>query len=83
MILCNLSLVLEDVIGSSVVDSMVPPLIEDIMTNFLDKDHGIILENIGESGKFVDCHEGRLINPGHGNESMWFLIDLAVRYKNE
>ena len=50
MILCNLSLVLEDVLGSSVVDEMVSPLIEDIMTNFIDKKLGIILENVGENG---------------------------------
>ena len=46
---------------------MVPPLIEDIMNNFIHKDEGIILENIGENGGFCDCYEGRLINPGHGN----------------
>jgi N-acylglucosamine 2-epimerase len=61
---------------------MVGPLIEDIMNNFIDKEKGIILENVGENGEFCDCHEGRLINPGHGNEAMWFLIDLAIRYKD-
>jgi N-acylglucosamine 2-epimerase len=81
MILCNLSLLLEDVIGKENVDKMVPPLIEDIMTNFLNKEHGIIMENVFLDGSFCDSFEGRQINPGHGNESMWFLMDLAVRYK--
>ncbi len=80
MILCNLSLILEDVVGKETVDKMVPPLVEDIMTNFLQKDKGIILENIHPDGSFCDSFEGRLVNPGHGNESMWFLIDLAIRY---
>lgn len=80
MILCNLSLLLEEVIGKEVVDEMVPPLIEDIMTNFLNKEHGIIMENVGANGAFCDSFEGRIINPGHGNESMWFLIDIATRY---
>jgi len=82
MILCNLSLLLEEVLGKENVDKMVPPLIEDIMTNFLNKEHGIIMENIYPDGHLCDSFEGRQINPGHGNESMWFLMDLAVRYKN-
>lgn len=83
MILCNLSLILEDVIGKETVDNMVPPLVGDIMTNFLQKDTGIILENIYPDGTFCDSFEGRLVNPGHGNESMWFLMDLATRYNNQ
>jgi len=79
MILCNLSLLLEEVLGKENVDKMVPPLIEDIMTNFLNKEHGIIMENIYPDGHLCDSFEGRQINPGHGNESMWFLMDLAVR----
>jgi N-acylglucosamine 2-epimerase len=82
MILCNLSLILEDVIGKEVVDEMVPLLIDDIMTNFLNKEHGVIMENVFEDGSFSDSFEGRLVNPGHGNEAMWFLMDLAVRYNN-
>jgi N-acylglucosamine 2-epimerase len=82
MILCNLSLLLEDVIGKEIVDQKVPPLIDDIMNNFLHKEHGIIMENIYPDGSFSDSFEGRVINPGHGNESMWFLMDLAVRYNN-
>ncbi len=80
MILCNLSLLLEDVIGTEAVDKMVPPLIEDIMTVFLNKEKVVIMENVFADGTFSDSFEGRLVNPGHGNESMWFLMDLAVRY---
>ncbi len=83
MILCNLSLLLEEVIGKEVVDQMVPPLIEDIMTNFLNKEHGIIMENVYTTGEFSDSFEGRVVNPGHGNESMWFLMDIAVRYNKQ
>ena len=80
MILCNLSLILEDVIGKEIVDKMIPPLIDDIMKDFLQKDSGIILENVHIDGSFCDSFEGRVVNPGHGNESMWFLIELANRY---
>lgn len=50
MILCNLSLVLENILGIVVLDKMVGPLIDDIMNHFVDKEKGIILENIGENG---------------------------------
>ena len=31
------------------------------------------------NGSFVDTFEGRLICPGHGLESMWFLMDIGAR----
>ncbi|MDP4205956.1 MAG: AGE family epimerase/isomerase [Bacteroidota bacterium] len=83
MILCNLSLILEDVMGSQKIDEIVPSLIDDIMINFYQKDTGVILENIHPDGSVVDCFEGRLVNPGHTNESMWFLMDLGVRYNDQ
>jgi N-acylglucosamine 2-epimerase len=27
----------------------------------------------------MDCFEGRLINPGHGIEAMWFIMEIASR----
>lgn len=81
MILCNLSLILENVLDGEIVDKMAPLLVEDIMTNFLNEEKGVIMENVyANSHHFCDSFEGRLVNPGHGNESMWFLMDLAVRY---
>ena len=82
MILCNLSLILEDVVGKAEVDKTIEPLIEEVMTVFYQKDYGLILENVAPDGSFVDCYEGRLINPGHTNEAMWFMMDLAERYND-
>jgi len=83
MILCNLSLTLEKVLGNETIDKIVPELIHNILTDFYQKDSGLILENVSPEGLFVDCFEGRLVNPGHTNESMWFLMDLAVRYNDK
>ncbi|MCL1933312.1 MAG: AGE family epimerase/isomerase [Candidatus Azobacteroides sp.] len=82
MILCNLSLILEDVIGKDEADRTIQPLIGEIMEVFYQKDSGLILENVTPDGSFIDCFEGRTINPGHTNEAMWFMMDLAERYDN-
>lgn len=79
MILCNLSLIMEDVLGTENVNQTIQPLIKEVMKVFYDKESGLILENVTPEGEFSDSYEGRLINPGHTNESMWFMMDLAVR----
>ena len=79
MILCNLSLIMEDILGTEQVNQSIQPLIKEVMEVFYDADSGLILENVTPEGKFSDSYEGRLLNPGHTNESMWFMMDLAVR----
>jgi N-acylglucosamine 2-epimerase len=79
MILCNLSLIMEDILGTENVNKTIQPLIKEVMEVFYDKNSGLILENVTPEGHFSDSFEGRLINPGHTNEAMWFMMDLAVR----
>jgi len=79
MILCNLSLIMEDLLGSEHVNKTIQPLIKEVMEVFYDSNSGLILENVTPEGNFSDSFEGRLLNPGHTNESMWFMMDLAVR----
>lgn len=40
-------------------------------------EQGLIYEHVGLNGELVDSYEGRLINPGHGIEAMWFLMEIA------
>ncbi len=82
MILCNLSLELEHILGSEKVNEFAPQVIHDVMEVFYHDETGLILENIAPDGSFVDCFEGRLLNPGHAIESMWFMIDLATRFND-
>ena len=79
MILCNLSLIMEDLLGSEQVNKTIQPLILEVMEVFYDKESGLIFENVTPEGNFSDSFEGRLLNPGHSNESMWFMMDLATR----
>jgi len=82
MILCNLSLELEHIIGPGKVDELSPAVIHEVMDVFYQPSSGLILENVYKDGSFCDSFEGRLINPGHTIEAMWFIIDLAKRSNN-
>jgi N-acylglucosamine 2-epimerase len=79
MILCNLSLELEHIIGRERVNSFIPAVIHEVMEVFYQPDTGLILENVNEDGSFFDSFEGRLLNPGHAIEAMWFIMDLGKR----
>jgi N-acylglucosamine 2-epimerase len=83
MILCNLSLELEPIIGSEPVNALIPQVIHDVMEVFYQPETGLILENVAPDGSPVDCFEGRLVNPGHSIEAMWFVMDLGKRLGDE
>ena len=37
------------------------------------------MEHLGTDGELVDCMDGRLLNPGHAIEALWFIMDLGKR----
>ena len=79
MILCNLSIEIEHLLPPSVVDTLIKDCIREVMEVFYDEKTGLILENVAPDGSFVDCFEGRHLNPGHVIEAMWFIMDLGKR----
>ncbi|SOD92131.1 AGE family epimerase/isomerase [Spirosoma fluviale] len=79
MILCNLSLEIEHLLDQTLVDQTIDECIHEVMDVFYDPDLGLIRENVTPEGKFSDSYEGRLLNPGHAIEAMWFIMDLATR----
>lgn len=83
MILSNLVLELEDVLDKDEVEKTLDYCIDQVMNVFLDKKTGLIFENVLPDGSHHDSFNGRLINPGHGIEAMWFMIDIAVRRNNK
>ncbi len=83
MILCNLSLELEHIIGPARVNELAEQVIHEVLDVFYQPQMGLILENVGPDGEFTDCFEGRLLNPGHAIEAMWFLMDLGQRFNNQ
>jgi N-acylglucosamine 2-epimerase len=79
MILCNLSLEAEHILGSERVNEFIPEVIHEVMEVFYQPELGLTLENVNPDGTFSDSFEGRLLNPGHTIEAMWFIMDLAQR----
>lgn len=82
MILSNLVLELEGVLDEEEVDKTIDFSIHEVMNVFLDKDSGLIYEFVRPDGSHEDSFNGRLLNPGHGIEAMWFMIDIGVRRKD-
>ena len=82
MILCNLSLELEHLLDKSTVDGLIDEVLHEVMSVFYQPQSGLILENVHHDGSFSDSYEGRVVNPGHIIEAMWFIMDLALR-KND
>ena len=80
MILCNLVLEIEHLLDESLVESVLREGVHEVMDIFYKPDLGVILENVALNGGIVDSFEGRLVNPGHGLESMWFVMDIARRW---
>jgi N-acylglucosamine 2-epimerase len=81
MILCNLSLELEHILGSETLEPLAKNVMQEVMEVFYQPQLGHVLENVAPDGRFVDSFEGRLLNPGHAIESMWFIMDLAKRFE--
>ncbi|MBE9047670.1 AGE family epimerase/isomerase [Pleurocapsales cyanobacterium LEGE 10410] len=79
MILANLSLEMEWLLQSIHLEAILERSVAEVMEDFLDRDTGLMYENVTPDGKHLDCFDGRLINPGHGIEAMWFVMDIAKR----
>jgi N-acylglucosamine 2-epimerase len=79
MILSNLSGLIAHLLDKEMVERIEEECIEEVMDVFFSQEHGLILENVSPDGSFSDSFEGRLLNPGHAIEAMWFMMDLAER----
>jgi N-acylglucosamine 2-epimerase len=77
MITINLTLELKSHIDDPALDEAIEDNISLVMERLVDRDAGLIFENISPDGSHPDTFEGRLVLPGHGIEAMWFIMDTA------
>lgn len=80
MILCNLALEIEHLLPEDYLKQVMENCIHEVMDVFLRPElGGIIVENVTINGELSDTFDGRLMNPGHAIEAMWFIMDLGHR----
>ncbi len=82
MIYLNMTAVLSRVHpeGKAVYDERARLCVEDIFKYHVKDDLGCVLENVGPNGEArLDITEGRIINPGHDIEGVWFILEYAKR----
>ena len=79
MILANLTLEMEWLLPSETLNTVLASTVSEVMTDFLCPDRGLLFEQVQPDGSHLDCFDGRLINPGHGIEAMWFMMEIAAR----
>lgn len=79
MILCNLSLEIEHLLDEHTLKETIENCIHEVMDVFYRPELGIVLENVTIDNQLSDTFEGRVLDPGHAIEAMWFIMDLGVR----
>lgn len=79
MILCNLTLEIEHLLSTDLVEKTIHNCLHEVLDVFYDQGSGLIRENVRPDGTFSNSFEGRLLNPGHAIEAMWFIMDLSQR----
>ncbi|MCD7970404.1 MAG: AGE family epimerase/isomerase [Alistipes sp.] len=79
MILCNLALEMEPLLRPDDFNGIIENCLHEVLSVFYREEDGIIVENVNMDGTLSDTFDGRLVNPGHALEAMWFVMDLGVR----
>lgn len=79
MILCNVALEIESLLEPDFLKRTIDTCIHEVMDVFYRPELGLIVEHLDTDGNLVDCFDGRLLNPGHAIEAMWFIMDLGKR----
>jgi N-acylglucosamine 2-epimerase len=83
MILANLTLEMAWLLSPQTLETVLAQTVKEVMMDFLDAERGLMFENVQPDGSHLDCFDGRLINPGHGIEAMWFIMDIANRSNDQ
>ena len=78
MMLANLGFVLNECLGTRQYAADIDRAAHTVLDRFWNEEHGVLFENINPDGSFdlASC-DGRHVNPGHGLESMWFILQHA------
>jgi N-acylglucosamine 2-epimerase len=80
MILANLGCVMKECLGTDEYEVDTKNAVETVIDRFWNSDKKVVFENINSDGSFdLDSCDGRHVIPGHGLESMWFIMRYAEK----
>ena len=81
MILANLGSVMKDCLSIDKYDNESEKAVNTVLDKFWNSEFNVIFENVNIDGSFdLDSCYGRHIIPGHGLESMWFILNFAEQF---
>jgi N-acylglucosamine 2-epimerase len=80
MILVNLGMVLKETLKITDYDVEIDKAVEMVLRHFWNEEYQVLFENLNSNFTFdFESSDGRHLNPGHGLESMWFLLEYAEK----
>lgn len=80
MIICNMALEIENIMpDKALLDKTIDECLSEVLDVFYHPEYGAMLENVAPDGSMIDCFGGRVINPGHNLEALWFMMNLGIR----
>ena len=69
----------EPILGTGRTKPLADHCLNEILRVFAKDEHRALLESVGRDGSVIDEPEGRLLNPGHALESMWFCVEEGLK----
>jgi N-acylglucosamine 2-epimerase len=64
----------ERVLGQKRTRPLIDHCLQEVLYAFARDDRRLLFESVGRDGQLIDGPEGRVLNPGHALESMWFCM---------
>lgn len=84
MIEAMLALELEGVLGKDAVKNKEDEVMRLFLSRHVDRERKCVFERVNPDGShMLDVMEGRLLNPGHALEILWFLMTIAEKHNDE
>lgn len=74
---------LRNIADKSFCDEHIDRAIEQIEKYFVSDKYKCVLEIVGLNGEFIDHFDGRIVTPGHGIETAWFILNEAMYRGND
>lgn len=81
MMLANLGLIMDDCLGGDNYSGALDTALNMVLDKFYNPELQLVFENILPDGSFdLESCQGRMFNPGHVLEAMWFLLNTLEQH---